>query len=84
MTIVADEPQQVDGTPGRGAMCDALSTALFVMGEEEAVRFWRSGAYAFEFVLVTEEGRVLVSEGLADRFEQEADSGYAYDTIPAA
>ena len=84
VTIVADEPQQVDGTPGRGAMCDALSTALFVMGEEEAVRFWRSGAYAFEFVLVTEDGRVLVSEGLADRFEQEADSGYAYETIPAA
>jgi thiamine biosynthesis lipoprotein len=48
-----------------GKLCDALSTALFVMGEEKAVDYWRSNG-GFEFVLVTEDGRVLVSEGLED------------------
>ncbi|WP_312938473.1 FAD:protein FMN transferase [Oscillibacter sp.] len=67
--------------PGHGTMCDAFSTALFVMGEEKAVELWRSGAYDFQLVLVTENGRVLVTDGLADKFEQEDGSGYAYETI---
>lgn len=39
-----------------GTLADALSTALFVMGFEEAVEFWQSGAYEFDMVLVTENG----------------------------
>lgn len=82
VTIVA--PGNGDETrilPGHGAMCDAFSTALFVMGEEKAAEFWRSGAYDFQMVLVTEDGRVLVTDGLADKFQQEDGSGYAYETI---
>lgn len=67
--------------PGNGAMCDAFSTALFIMGEEKAVDFWRGGAYDFDLVLVTEDGRVVVTEGLADRFESSGESGYAYETV---
>lgn len=64
-----------------GAMCDAFSTALFIMGEEKALDFWRSWASpAFELVLVAEDGRVVVTQGLADRFIQEKSSGYAYET----
>lgn len=70
--------------PGSGAMCDAFSTALFVMGEEGAIDFWRSSGYDFELVLVTEDGRVLVTEGLADRFEQTEGSAYRYELIPCA
>ena len=70
--------------PGNGAMCDALSTALFVMGEERAIDFWRTSGLRFELVLVTEDGRVLVTEGLADRFEQTEGSAYRYETIPRA
>lgn len=75
VTVVADY------APGNGTMCDALSTALFVMGEEDALSFWRSGTYDFELVLVTEDGRVLVTEGLADRYAPAEGSTYVFETV---
>ena len=69
------------GTVGNGTMCDALSTALFVMGEERALDFWRSGVYDFELVLVTEDGRLLVTDGIADDFRPDETAGYAYEVI---
>ena len=46
---------------------DGLSTALFVMGAEQTVRFWRETG-GFEFILITEDGSILVSEGAAEIF----------------
>ena len=67
-----------EGYPG--TMCDALSTALFVMGEEKALDFWRTWeGTPFELILVTEDGRVVVTEGLADRFTLDEDSGYTLE-----
>ncbi len=63
-----------------GVYCDALSTALFVMGEEKAVSYWRS-AGDFEMILVTEDGRVLVSEGLKDAFTPDKSSVYEFSFI---
>ncbi len=82
VTVVADAGgPPLNGAPGNGTMCDALSTALFVMGADAAVDFWRSGIYDFQMVLVTEDGRVLVTDGLADAFTQAEGSGYAYETV---
>ena len=67
--------------PGSGTMCDAFSTALFVMGEERALDFWRSGVYDFDLILVTEDGRLLVTDGIADRFQPDETAGYAYEVI---
>ena len=61
-------------------LADALSTALFVAGEEEALDFWRSREY-FELVLCTGDGRVIVTQGLEDAFQPGGeDGGYAYET----
>lgn len=77
VTVVADYAAGQD----RGTMCDALSTALFVMGEEKALDFWRNSGYDFDLVLVTEDGRVIVTDGIADVFTAEDESGYTYETV---
>lgn len=82
VTVVADcDRNGADGLPGTGTMCDALSTALFVMGEERALEFWRNSGYDFDLVLVTEDGRVVVTGGIADVFAEEESSGYVYETV---
>lgn len=54
-----------------GMLADALSTALFVMGAERAEAFWREHRDDFEMVLLTKEGKLLVSEGLRGSFSTE-------------
>lgn len=62
-TVIADD----------GALCDALSTALFVMGPEKAEYFWRNHP-DFDMVLITDDGEILVTPGLT----YEPVSGVAY------
>ena len=51
-----------------GRLCDALSTSLFVMGEQKAVDYWKNSADAFDMILVTSDGRVLVTKGIYNNF----------------
>ena len=52
-----------------GTVCDALSTALFVMGPEEAADFWRAHPeLGVELILVLEDGAVQITQGLEETF----------------
>lgn len=50
-----------------GLMCDALSTALFVCGTEGAEELWRQ-QQDFDLILVTDDHRLLITEGIEDSF----------------
>ena len=49
----------------RGMYADALSTSLFVMGKDAAVSFWKA-AQDFDCILITSEGELLYSAGIAN------------------
>lgn len=57
-----------------GAWADALSTALFVAGEERAVAYWHNSTHPFEFVLVREDGTIVCSEGIAADFTAQSEN----------
>lgn len=52
---------------GESKRCDALSTALFVMGLDRAVQYWREHQ-DFEMILLAEERTIYMTEGLSDAF----------------
>lgn len=54
--------------PLSGALCDALSTALFVMGKDASLSLYGSGIYNFEAILITNDGIITVTKGLEGRF----------------
>lgn len=51
-----------------GTLADGLSTSLFIMGRDEAIRFWQSHKEDFDIILVETDGTVTISNGLADHF----------------
>lgn len=54
-----------------GVLADALSTALYIMGSQEAADFWGQRADQFDMVLLTQSGELLVTQGVADYFKTE-------------
>lgn len=48
---------------GSGIMCDALSTAVFVMGADEAEKLW-CASEDFEMIIITDSGEMLITDGI--------------------
>ncbi len=51
-----------------GTLADGLSTSLFIMGKEKAAEFWRAHSDEFDAILLSEDGTLYVTEGIADDF----------------
>lgn len=61
----------------QGWLCDALSTAVYVMGADSAVALWRERG-DFDMVLLTDSGELLITEGLRSSIEPSADFELRY------
>ena len=51
-----------------GTLADGLSTSLFIMGKDKAIEYWKAHSKDFDFVLCEEDGTLVVSKGLKDKF----------------
>ena len=75
VTVVAQDP----------ALADAWSTAIYVLGAEEALARWESGegtVAEMDLILVTEEGHVYITEGLEEGLETLGEgAGYTYEIV---
>lgn len=49
----------------QGRLCDALSTAIYVMGREDAERLWREHG-GFDMILIDDHGNMYITDGLED------------------
>lgn len=63
-----------------GTRADAYSTALYVMGEHDAADFWRAHR-DFDMVLVTTDGRVVYTPGLASVFHEAEGVSYVCEQL---
>ncbi len=55
-----------------GALCDAMSTAIFVMGKNSAEGFWRAVG-GFDMILITKDGEIIITEGIEKDFRLTGD-----------
>lgn len=56
-----------------GTMADALSTAMFVLGESRALNYWRQYG-GFEMILITTDERIVCTKGLLEEFTLSAEA----------
>lgn len=56
-----------------GTLADGMSTALYIMGYEKACQFWRQQREEFNVILVTDDGKIHISENLKENFQTECD-----------
>lgn len=51
-----------------GTLADALSTALFVMGKDKALEYWKLHSDEFDAILLTKENELYITEGIKENF----------------
>ncbi len=57
-----------------GTLADALSTACFVMGKDNAIDYWKKYSnYTFDLVLCTKDKKLFITDGLTENFTSEYD-----------
>lgn len=63
---VENELESVTVIASSGLYADSLTTSLFVMGTENAIRFWKENR-DFEMILITENQKFFYTSGLKDK-----------------
>ena len=72
--LVVDESGAVTGVVCEdGTLADCLSTAMFVLGPQAALNYWRTYG-GFEMLLVKTDGHVVLTNGLYGQFTPNGDS----------
>ena len=56
-----------------GTLADGLSTSLFIMGKEKAEKYWKKYSDKFDVILLTDDNKLYVSEGIANDFSSDYD-----------
>lgn len=51
-----------------GILADALSTALYIMGLDGAIGYWKSSDKSFDMILMDDAGEVYITPALRDTF----------------
>ena len=54
-----------------GTLADALSTSIYIMGVDQATDYWQSHRDQFDMILLTDDGKLLVTEGLETSFRSD-------------
>ncbi len=67
VTVISDD----------GALADGLSTACYILGLEGSADYWRSYGEDFELILMTGDGALYVTQGIAEFFT----SDYAFTVL---
>lgn len=63
-----------------GTLADCLSTAMFVLGESAALKYWRDYG-GFDMIMVTNDGHVICTSGLIEVFSLADNSSYAVSFV---
>lgn len=63
VTIVCDD----------GTLADGLSTALYVLGKDDAIAYWKAHNEEFDAVFLDDTGTLYVTQGLEKTFTSELD-----------
>ena len=70
---VSNDLKSVSVIAKDGITADGYDTALYVMGKEKAISYWRNHADLFSIILVDEEDTVYVSDSIASYFVTDYD-----------
>lgn len=60
-----------------GTLADALSTTLFIMGKEKALKFWKKNSDKINMILVDKDSKIYITQGIEGRFTSE----YSFQVI---
>ena len=63
--------QSVTIVSSDGTLADAYSTALFVMGLDKSIDFWRNNSEKFDAIFYTNNNELYVTENLIDNFSSD-------------